>query len=87
MVYHWKDGWYFERLTDPREKYGWVRIYHIPLLQYEAQGIADVDIEIEPHTWASIVAAVCVEGDTAFTFRLAMALHGGLLDSGLRGPR
>ena len=73
--FHWKDGWYFERITEPNpEKYGWVRVFHIPT----SGVIADIDIEIEPNSWASIVASVGSEGETAFTFRLAQALHGSV---------
>lgn len=72
---HWRDGWYFERTIVPNpEKFGWVRIFHIP----QGETVADVDIEIEPNSWASIVASVCPEGETGFTFGLARALHGVL---------
>ena len=75
MAFHWKDGWHFERITEPNpERYGWVRVYHIP----DGSGVADVDIEIEPNSWASIVASVSPEGETGFTFGLAKALHGVL---------
>ena len=73
MAFHWKDGWYFERIiTGKPEKYGWVRIFHIE----PGQSIADVDIEIEPNSWASIVASVCPEGETGFTLGLSRAIHG-----------
>lgn len=72
MAFHWKDGWYFERMRE--EKYGWVRIYHIP----PGESVADVDIEIEPNSWASIMASVCPEGETQFTFNITKALHGVL---------
>lgn len=75
MAFHWKDGWYFERISEPNpEKYGWVRIYHIN----HGEQVADVDIEIEPNSWASIVASVGPEGETAFIFALAQAQHGVL---------
>ena len=75
MAFHWEEGWYFERITEPNpEKYGWVRVYHIP----DGSDVADVDIEIEPNSWASIVASVSPEGETGFTFGLAKALHGVL---------
>lgn len=77
-AFHWKDGWYFQRITEPNpEKYGWVRIYHLPPGD-PSTAIADVDIDIEPHSWASIIASVCPEGETGYTFGLAKALHGVL---------
>ena len=73
--YHWQDGWYFERITDPNpERFGWVRIRHIP----KVEEAPDVDIEIEPGSWASIVASVSVMGEIGHTFELAKALHGVL---------
>ena len=72
MAFHWKDGWYFERLT-MLARYRWVRIYHVD----PEQQIADVDIEIDPDSWASIMASVSRLGETAYTFALAKALHGG----------
>lgn len=76
--FHWKDGWYFERITEPNpQRYGWVRITHIPQIQ-DADGIPDVEIEIPPNSWASIVASVSPDGETGFTFGLAKALHGVL---------
>ena len=73
MVFHWKDGWHFERLANsPFDKYGFVRIYHI----LENETIADVDIEIDPDSWVSIVSSVGVQGENNFTFKIARLLHG-----------
>ncbi|MDO9333540.1 MAG: hypothetical protein Q7T57_03335, partial [Dehalococcoidales bacterium] len=66
MAFHWKDGWYFERLED-----GVVRIFHIPL----GEKVADKDIEIDANSWASIVASVTHSGENATTFGLAHNLH------------
>lgn len=72
-AFHWKDGWYFERIADPYPgKYGWVHIYHA------INGVIDIEIEIDPTSWASIIASVCPEGETAYTFGVARALHGVL---------
>ena len=73
MAFHWKDGWYFERIIEPKlRKYGWVRVFHLP----EPDAAPDVSIEIEPNSWASIIASVSREGETAYTFGLAGAFHG-----------
>lgn len=75
MAFHWKDGWYFERIEqdDRHPKDGTVRIYHIePGTRPE---IADVDIEIDPASWASIVASVTPKGENTYTFRMAETLH------------
>ena len=72
MTFHWEDGWYFERLTSLFDKYGFVRIYHIP----ENETIADVDIEIDSSSWASIVSSVSLQGENNLTFNIAEALHG-----------
>ena len=70
MAFHWKDRWHFERIGSS------VHIYH----EVGGQGTDpighDVDIEIDSDSWASIVASVSVEGDTALTFRIVKALHG-----------
>ncbi|MEE9569300.1 MAG: hypothetical protein V3W37_07940 [Candidatus Binatia bacterium] len=80
MAFHWKDGWYFTRITDPNpEQYGWVHIYHIPQdqpMSMDGGHVRDVDIEIDRDSWASIVASVSHENETGFTFGLARALHG-----------
>lgn len=126
--FHWKDGWYFERITEPNsEKYGWVRITHdiqrhrmsetdpsptypemtsaevlhfdhwrayldkhdpdgsrnlwgfaLPMMAAAFMDGREVEIEIPPNSWASIVASVSPEGETGFTFGLAKALHGVL---------
>ncbi len=69
-MYHVKEGLKFERIVEPNpDKFGWVHIVH------EESGL---DIEIEPHSWASIVASVSPEGETGYTFGLAKAIHGVL---------
>jgi hypothetical protein len=66
MAFHWKDGWYFERLEN-----GAVRIFHNPTCEKPA----DTDIEIDADSWASIVASVTRSGENATTFGLAQNLH------------
>lgn len=65
MAFHWKDNWYFERLEQ-----GVVRIYHL-----DDHGIADEDIEIDPDSWASIIASVSAMGETARAFHQAREFH------------
>ncbi len=62
MAFHWKHGWYFERL--PMD--GSVRIFHKDL---------DIIIDIDPDSWASIVASVSNRGDTAKAFEEARDFH------------
>lgn len=65
MAFHWKDNWYFERRDN-----GVVRIYHLGEL-----GIADADIEIDADSWASIMASVSAQGETAESFQEARNFH------------
>lgn len=59
MAFHYRDGWYFERLED-----GSVRITHPdgPGVNSEPE-----EFDIDPDSWASIVAAVTPVGDNAET--------------------
>ena len=72
MAYHYRDGWYFERVPDTD---GVVRIYHIE--PGKKPEIADEDFEIDPDSWASIVASVSEDGETADTHTAAISLHFG----------
>lgn len=65
MAFHWKDNWYFERRDN-----GVVRIYHLG-----ERGIADEDIEIDADSWASIMASVSAQGETAESFQEARNFH------------
>lgn len=69
MAFHWKDGWYFERLND-----GGVRIFHLPV----GEQIADENIEIDADSWASIISSVSEQGETAETFKEAGEFHNKL---------
>jgi len=75
MAFHWKDGWYFERLED-----GSVRIYHEDLEADQEKEMVEYDvvIDIDPDSWASIVASVSARGDTAEAFQVAKRFHIGL---------
>ena len=75
MAFHWKDNWYFERLDD-----GSVRIYHEENYIDRDTGIKEYDvcIDIDPDSWASIMASVSVRGDTAEAFQEAKEFHGKL---------
>jgi len=66
MAFHWKDGWYFERILN-----GQVRIYHL-----DGFGLMDRGIAIDADSWASIVASVSARGDTAEAFQEAREFHG-----------
>lgn len=67
MAFHYKDGWYFERIKD-----GDVRIYHL-----DASNLMDKGFVVDAGSWASIVGSVSKLGDTAETYQRAIALHQG----------
>lgn len=65
--FHYKDGWYFERLVD-----GSVRI-----IKNIGSLPSATSVTIDPASWASIVAHVSLDGDTADTFAKAVVFHQG----------
>lgn len=69
--FHYKDGWYFERLEDGSVKItypgGWI----------DDKKRAEEEFVIDSSSWASIVASVTPAGDNAETFRAAEKLHSG----------
>lgn len=67
MTFHYKDGWYFERIKD-----GDVRIYHL-----DAKGLMDKGFVVDASSWVSIVASVSSLGDIAEVYQKATALHQG----------
>lgn len=66
MMFHWQDGWTFERLEN-----GAVHIRH------EVKGAVFVDLVIPAWHWASIIAAVSPQGETPETWQQARAFHQG----------
>ncbi len=64
-MFHWKNGWYFVRTAD-----GSVSMTH-----HDEGKPDDVQETIPAESWASIVAAVSVRGDTRETWLEALALH------------
>ena len=66
-MYHARDGLYFDRLAD-----GTVRC----VKRDPTCGIRPViDINIDPATWVSVVAAVSKSGETSETVQAAQELH------------
>lgn len=65
MAFHLKDGWYFERISQ-----GAVRIYHLGYT-----GLMDRGIVADADSWASIMASVSAQGDTAESFQEARNFH------------
>jgi fructoselysine-6-P-deglycase FrlB-like protein len=62
--FHAHSGWYFERLED-----GSVRL--------SAMGATELmSATFNADTWASAVASVSADGETAETFRAALEFHG-----------
>jgi len=92
-MFHWKDGWFFERVARATTiRYG----THIPGAADTAQGMDDLGVVhilkretahadspivfeafIPAPEWASIVASVSVQGETSHTWPLAVAFHMG----------
>ena len=72
MAFHWKDNWYFERLSN-----GGVRIYHEERANKGEGEFPEYDtcLDIDPDSWASIVASVSKRGETGETFRQAREFH------------
>lgn len=71
-MHHLCNGWFFERVDEPP---GSVRI----LKRDGAHPDAPIEVEITmmPEEWASIVAAVSTDGDTATSYQRALSLHNG----------
>lgn len=65
--FHWKDGWYFQRMADAG-----VQVTHHQFGSHEV-----VEMEIPPREWASIVAAVSAAGETTERFDTALNYHYG----------
>jgi len=65
-VFHAKEGWYFERITD-----GGVRV----LIQPHEYTPPTQTVEFDADTWASIVAAVSARGESREVWAEALALH------------
>lgn len=75
MAFHYKDNWFFERLTED----GDVRIYHEDESTREEGAFIEYVfcIDIDPASWASIVASVSKLGETGESYRHAIAAHQG----------
>jgi hypothetical protein len=61
--FHWRDGWFFKRLPD-----GSVRVQH-----RAPDAGPSVDLLIPSNEWASIVASMSAEGETAESYQDALA--------------
>lgn len=86
MAFHWQDGWFFERLAD-----GTVNIYHEYIRIAEVRILAsvekaaglsavgkskrDVNINIDPDSWCSIIASVSKSGETADKWKGSLKFH------------
>lgn len=64
MAYHWRDGFEFTR-----EPNGDVTLT-VPARPYDA------NLTIPYLEWISIIASMCIEGETAVTYRVAEKFHG-----------
>lgn len=68
-MFHWNNGWFFERLKDDS-----VHIIKRETARDDAPIISEAVIPV--HQWASVIAAVSLEGDTAQTWEKALVIHG-----------
>lgn len=73
-AYHWRDGWYFQRLED-----GGVLISKRPR-KGALDGTTEIYAIVPPNEWASIIAAVSAYGDLAESYAAAERLHAGDYD-------
>lgn len=69
-MYHWRDGWYFNRETD-----GSVTVLKREQVAHDRLALRLPVARIPASEWASIVAAVSKSGDTGEQFRRAEELH------------
>jgi hypothetical protein len=83
MSFHWSDGWFFERVARPEpteENIGKVDLGVVHIYKRETAN-ADSRVVVEAYIpaaeWASIVASVSVQGETAHTWPQAVAFHMG----------
>ncbi len=60
-MFHVKEGWFFERMED-----GKVRVYSPK---------PDIRLEMDPDTWASVLASMSARGDSAEAFQDAQDFH------------
>lgn len=67
--FHWRDGWFFERLPDGSV---WVRRHY----KQGASDLYDISLTIPPAEWGSIVAAVSCQTDQSDAYRTAIGFHG-----------
>jgi hypothetical protein len=63
--FHARDGWYFERQEDGSVKLS------------AAVGRSTETLTLPANEWASVVAAVCAEGETSETYQRALSAQLG----------
>jgi hypothetical protein len=63
--HHARDGWFFRRDADGA------------VVVTAASWPGEPKVILDPHTWASVVASVSAAGETAETYRQALAFHAG----------
>ena len=72
MAFHYKDNWYFDRLSD-----GSVQIYRgtHDISGFPLYPSTSLILEIDADSWCSIIASVSKDGENARTWELAKQLH------------
>ena len=76
-MFHYKEGWYFERLPN-----GSVKISREPQDRVINPPMVTI-LEIDADSWPSIVASMSVSGENAHTFQTAQKLHN---EGNIKGP-
>lgn len=73
-MFHWKDGWFFDRVAIGSD----LGVVHI-VKRETAHPDSPIVVEafVPAAEWASIMASVSVEGETSYTWPLAVAFHNG----------
>jgi hypothetical protein len=76
MVFHWKNGWYWSRLSD-----GSVEVRNHGNFEggdpNHTNGDGRTTLTISPSEWASIVCSVSIEGETDVRWEQVQRFHGG----------
>ena len=79
-MFHWKDGWFFERtatVTEPSETADLGVVHILKRTNSHRDSPILVEAFIPAAEWASIIASVSVQGETSHTWPLAVAFHMG----------
>ena len=68
-MFHTQDGLHFDRQED-----GSVRVVKTRIHSNEKEDIL-FETTLSPDCWASVMASMCIDGETGRTFRMAHVFH------------